>query len=49
LSACGRQVGGEESRHYNHIYISRKPRPVGGELHSDHGTKSRSTTLRVIG
>ena len=25
--------GGEESRPYNHIYISRKPRPVGGELH----------------
>jgi hypothetical protein len=26
--------GGEESRPYNHLYISRKPRPyVGGELH----------------
>jgi len=25
--------GGEESRPYNQIYISRKPRPVGGELH----------------
>jgi len=27
-------VGREESRPYNHIFISRKPRPVGGELHS---------------
>jgi hypothetical protein len=26
--------GGEESRPYNCIYISRKPRPVGVELHS---------------
>ena len=26
--ACGRQVGGEESRPCNHIYMSRKPRPV---------------------
>jgi hypothetical protein len=25
--------GGEESRPYNHIYITRKLRPVGGELH----------------
>jgi hypothetical protein len=25
--------GGEESRPYNHTFISRKPRPVGGELH----------------
>ena len=25
--------GGDESRPYNHIYISRKPRPVGEELH----------------
>jgi hypothetical protein len=25
--------GGEESRPCNHNYISRKPRPVGGELH----------------
>jgi len=33
LPACGRQVGGEESRPYNHNYISRKPRPVDGELH----------------
>jgi len=33
LPACGRQVGGEESRPCNRIYISRKPRPVGGELH----------------
>jgi phytoene dehydrogenase-like protein len=31
LPALGR--GGEESRPYNQIYISRKPRPVGGELH----------------
>ena len=30
---AGRQVGGEESRPCNHVYISRKPRPVGGELH----------------
>ena len=29
-----RRVGGEESRPSNHIYISRKPRPVGEELHS---------------
>ena len=28
--------GGEESRPCNHINISRKPRPVGGELHSQH-------------
>ena len=28
LPACGRQVGGEENRPCNHIYISRKPRPV---------------------
>jgi hypothetical protein len=25
--------GGEESRPYNHTFISRKPRSVGGELH----------------
>jgi hypothetical protein len=25
--------GGEESRPCNHIYVTRKPRPVGGELH----------------
>jgi hypothetical protein len=25
--------GGEESRPYNHVYITRKPRPTGGELH----------------
>ena len=25
--------GGEESRPYNHVYIIRKPRPTGGELH----------------
>ena len=31
---AGRQVGGEESRPYNQIYISQKLRPVGGELHS---------------
>jgi hypothetical protein len=29
LPTAGRQAG-EESRPYNHIYISRKPRPVGG-------------------
>jgi hypothetical protein len=28
-----RLQGGEESRPSNHIYISRKLRPVGGELH----------------
>jgi hypothetical protein len=28
-----RPVGGEESRPCNHIYITRKLRPVGGELH----------------
>jgi hypothetical protein len=28
-----RLAGGEESRPYNHTFISRKPRPVGGELH----------------
>jgi len=28
--------GGEESRPYNHIFISRKPRPLSGELHSTH-------------
>jgi hypothetical protein len=28
-----RLVDGEESRPCNHIYISRKPRPVGEELH----------------
>ena len=33
LPACGRQVGGEESRPSNHNYISRKPRPLGGKLH----------------
>jgi hypothetical protein len=32
LPACGRQVGGEESRPYNHIYITRKPRRVSGKL-----------------
>jgi hypothetical protein len=40
-----RLVGGEESRPYNHIFISRKPRRVGGELHSlerEHGTIGRS-------
>jgi hypothetical protein len=26
--------GGEESRPYNHIFISRKPHPLGGELQS---------------
>jgi len=31
-----RLVGGEEGRPYNHIYITRKPRPVGGELHFSH-------------
>ncbi|OGP61081.1 MAG: hypothetical protein A2162_11830 [Deltaproteobacteria bacterium RBG_13_52_11b] len=44
LPACGRQVGGEDgyglqhwsqSRPYNHIHITRKPRPVGGELQSE--------------
>ena len=25
--------GGEESRPCNHIYLTRKPRPEGGELH----------------
>ena len=29
-----RLVGGEGSRLCNHIYIFRKPRPVGGELHT---------------
>ena len=28
-----RLVDGEESRPCNDIYITRKPRPVGGELH----------------
>jgi hypothetical protein len=26
-------LGGEESRHCNRIYITRKPRPVGGRLY----------------
>jgi hypothetical protein len=26
--------GGEESRPYNHIFLSRKPHPLGGESHS---------------
>ena len=26
--------GGEESRPYNHIFLSRKPHPLGGEIHS---------------
>jgi hypothetical protein len=29
-----RLVGGDESRPCNRIFISRKPRPVGGELYS---------------
>jgi hypothetical protein len=32
-----RLVGGEESRPCNRSCISRKPRPVGGELHSSGG------------
>jgi hypothetical protein len=32
LPACGRQVGGDENRPCNHIYIARKPRPLAGEL-----------------
>jgi hypothetical protein len=44
LPACGRQVGGEESRPYNHIYITRKPQPclsrlngMGGKLPFPYG------------
>src|SRR5512137_677625 len=45
-----RLVGGEESRPYNHLFISRKPRPVGGELfHCFGGFRHWRITLRSLG
>jgi hypothetical protein len=47
LPACGRQVGGDggnglqnwsQSRQYYKITLTRKPRPVGGELHLKIGS-----------
>ena len=43
-----RPVGGEESRPYNHIFISRKPRAVRGELHSPNRIQQRGTDLSQI-